>query len=152
LSELYSFFQPSTAPGREGQAPAPAAPPATTQAAEGAPPARAPSGGFGDWLMPMAMVVPMIVFMLWMQRSNSKKQQQLESSLKVGDKVILRDGIIGKIIDLGARAKVEIAPGVNITILRAGIDRVDSGDAKPAADKKVDDKKGESTSSEEKKA
>lgn len=154
MSELYSFFQPSNAPGREGQAPAPATPPPATQGAEGAPPPRQEQpGGLSTWL-PMLVVLPMILIMWWAQRSNSKKQQQLESSLKVGDKVILRDGIIGKIVDLGTRAKVEIAPGVNITILRAGIDRVDTGDAKPAADKAADDKKGGAVaaSTEEKKA
>ena len=154
MSELYSFFQPSNAPGREGPASPPAAPPSTSQGAEGTAPQRPaePAGGLSQ-MLPFILLPVMLVVMFWVQRSSSKKQQQLESSLKVGDKVILRDGIVGKIIDLGARAKVEIAPGVNITILRAGIDRVDTGDAKPAADK-ADDKKGgaSSASAEEKKA
>jgi preprotein translocase subunit YajC len=82
-----------------------------------------------------------ILLIFFMTRSQNKKQKDLESSLKVGDKVITRSGLVGRIVDLGDRAKVEIAPGVNVTMLRSAIEGVDGGDKKADESKKADEKK-----------
>ena len=150
MSEL--FFQPTTAPGREGPAPAPA--PAQPQ--QGAPPSgggESAPGGFSGMTMLLFLLPILLIF--FMTRNQNKKQKDLESSLKVGDRVITRSGLIGRIVELDGRAKVEIAPGVNVMMVRSAIEGVDTGDAKPAADKgkaddKKDDKKKEASASKDK--
>jgi preprotein translocase subunit YajC len=137
LTELFKF-QPSTAPGREAPSPAPAQP------AQGPPP---PSGdaappGFSPTTLLFLALPILIIFM--MTRSQSKKQKDLEASLKVGDRVVTRGGMLGRVVELNGRAKLEIAPGVNVMVLRSAIEGVDSADAKPASatDKaKADEKK-----------
>jgi preprotein translocase subunit YajC len=121
-------FQPSQIPGREG---APAAP----QPAQGTPPppagadggAAGPPGGLSQMLF---LALPLVFFfLLW---SQSRKQKQVEKTLKAGDRVILQSGFVGKIVDLGAtRAKIELAPGVNVQVLKSAIQGLDGGEPKP---------------------
>jgi preprotein translocase subunit YajC len=133
------FMQPTTAPGRDTSNPAPAQPasPGAPPADGGGPPPAGGGGPFGGMTM-LLFPLLLVVMMLMMNRSQSKKQKQLESSLKVGDRIVTRSGIIGKIIDMGERtAKVEIAPGVNIQMLKTSIEGVDTPpDAKDAKDAK----------------
>ena len=133
LASSYSF-QPSAAPGREGAAPAqpvegqPSAPPA--QGPEGP-----PGGGMGSMGILLMFALPLLLIFM-MTRSQNKKQRQLESALKTGDRVITQSGLIGKIVDINAsstRVKLEIAPGVNIQILKSAIQGVDGGEAVAAA-------------------
>jgi preprotein translocase subunit YajC len=131
------LFQPSTAPGREGPS---SPPPQQTQPAQGPPtegaPPRQPGGSGDGYMMIMLLVVPLMLF-FFMSRSQQKKQKQLESSLKVGDRVVTRSGIIGKIIESGERKmKLEIAPGVNVMVLKTMIDGLDVDEAKLAEAKK----------------
>jgi preprotein translocase subunit YajC len=80
-----------------------------------------------------------------MSRSQSKKQKQLESNLKVGERVITQSGLIGKIVDISersTRAKLEIAPGVTVQVLKSSIQGVDGGDT-PADAKPGDAKAGD---------
>ena len=135
------MFQPTTPPGREGSGPAPAQPAQGPPPPNEAPPAGGGSGGLFGGTSILFLVLPLLLI-FFMTRSQSKKQKDLESNLKVGDRVITRSGLIGRIVDLGDRAKVEIAPGVNVMMLRSAIEGVDGGDAK-AADKKADDKKAD---------
>ena len=144
MTDLSLFFQPTPAPGREAPAPQPAQP----APAQGAPP---PAGGEGGAAPPGFSPTTLLLFLLpillifFMTRSQSKKQKELESSLKVGDRVVTRSGMVGRIIELNGRAKVEIAPGVNVVMLRSAIEAVDPGETKPGADKArpgaADDKK-----------
>ena len=70
------------------------------------------------------MLLPLLLvfFMLWTSRSQSKKQKELEASLKPGDVVVTQSGLIGKIIDLGeVNTKLEIAPGVNVKVRKSSI-------------------------------
>lgn len=137
----FLFLQQSTAPGREGQqAPAQPAQPAPGQPSQGAPtePAAKPPGGF-DPTMILLFLAPLLLF-FFMSRSQSKKQKQLESSLKTGDRVVTRGGMIGKIISMDERtAKIEIAPGVNVQVVKTSIDGLDGGDK--AAEAKAKDEK-----------
>lgn len=126
---MYAFAQPSPAPGREsGNA-------ATTQPSTPAPgdagaPQQGPFGGMG---MILVMALPLLL-LVFMTRSQSKKQKELEASLKVGDRVVTQAGLIGKIIDMNERtAKIEIAPGVSVQMLKSAIQGPDAvPDAKPA--------------------
>ena len=95
--------------------------------------------------MLLVMALPLLL-LVFMTRNQSKKQKELEASLKVGDRVVTQSGLIGKIIDMGERtAKIEIAPGVNVQMLKTAIQGPDAvPDAKGAskdADKKDADKK-----------
>jgi preprotein translocase subunit YajC len=129
-------FQPADAPGRSGAAPAEAqgstAQPAQPGGAgEGAPPASAWSG-MGSMLfllLPLALI-------FFMTRNQNKKQKELESSLKVGDRVITRAGAIGKIVDISERTmRLELAPGVNVTFLKTAVEGLDTTEPKPGAQK-----------------
>jgi preprotein translocase subunit YajC len=77
------------------------------------------------------MLLPILLIFMTM-RGQTKKQKQVESSLKTGDTVISSSGLIGKILELNERkVKLEIAPGVNVWMLKSAIQGVDAGDPKP---------------------
>jgi preprotein translocase subunit YajC len=108
-------------------------PPGAGQAVTGqaAPPASAPSpapGGSGSMLIMMLAFLPVIFFMFFSNRSSQKKQKEMESKLKKGDRVVTQAGLIGKLVDPieGRHAKIEIAPGVKVTILRTSIVGLDA--------------------------
>jgi preprotein translocase subunit YajC len=82
-------------------------------------------------LLPFVLLFGLI---WWMQRGEKKKRSELEGKLKKGDRIITRAGFIGKLTELGERtARVELAPGVNITMLRSHIEGLDGGDTTPAS-------------------
>ena len=59
----------------------------------------------------------------WLARRRRQKQIQ---SLQVGDQVMTVSGIIGKLTYYDAeenRARVQVAPGVEITMVTAGVSR-----------------------------
>ncbi len=84
--------------------------------------------------------------MLWTGRSQQRKQKDLESKLKKGDRVQTQSGIIGRLVEFGdaRHVKIEIAPGVKVQMLKSAITGVEadpdvSGKAKEesaAGDKK----------------
>ena len=125
-------FQPNAIPGREGA-------PAATQPVQGQPSpgpdspgtSSAPGGGLSQMLF---LLLPLFFFfLLW---SQSRKQKQVEKTLKAGDRVILQSGFVGKLIELGTtRAKIELAPGVNVQVLKSAIQGLDAGEPKPEAAK-----------------
>jgi preprotein translocase subunit YajC len=95
-------------------------------------------------LMLMAFL-PVILFMFFSSRSQQKKQKELESKLKKGDRVLTQSGLVGKLVEIGdaRHVKLEIAPGVKVTMLKSavtGLDAEESSSAKaeaaPASDKK----------------
>ena len=129
----YSSQPSNVAPG-QGAAPAP------TQPSQGAPPAPGADGGGGG--SPFGSLPTMLMFLLplllvfFMTRNQSKKQREIEASLKPGDKVVTQAGLVGKIIDMGERnVKLEIAPGVYVEMRRSAIQGPDA-DPKAAADAK----------------
>ena len=81
----------------------------------------------------LIMVLPILLIFMTM-RGQTKKQKQIESSVKTGDTVITQSGIIGKITEMvgETRVKVEIAPGVSIKMLKSAISGVDAGEVKTA--------------------
>ena len=134
-----SFFQPATAPGRDSPSTAPVqGAPATPPAGDAAP---SPGGLFGGASTILLFLLPLLLIFM-MTRNQNKKQKQLESSLKAGDRVITQAGLIGRLVDLGERtAKLEIAPGVNVQILKSSIQGLDAADAAKAAEAAKQDPK-----------
>lgn len=85
----------------------------------------------------LLMFVPLIVMMLWSSRSQQKRQQKVLAELKKGDTVLTQSGIRGKLIELGDRfAKVEIAPGTKVEILKTSLLGKDGAEAAALIEKK----------------
>jgi len=70
------------------------------------------------------VVLSVLMFLpQWQARRRQKKQVQ---AMQVGDQVMTVSGIIGKLTHYDVeenRARVEIAPGVEITMVTAGVSR-----------------------------
>jgi preprotein translocase subunit YajC len=137
----FSFQAPPPAPGRDSPSgPVGAAPtsPGTTAPAEGSPGAGGLGGAFGG-IMPMLLVILPVMLLFMSMRGQTKKQKQIESSMKTGDTVITNSGMIGKVTDMTeTRVKIEIAPGVSVRMLKSAISGIDAGEAKPDASKSGD--------------
>lgn len=145
---LQLMLQPGRAPGRAtpGEQPAAPAPKSeTTQSADG-PPASPPGGGGLFNGMGMMLLLPLLLFglILLMNRSDKKRRKDIEAKLKKGDRVVTRAGFIGKIVEVGeANARVEIAPGVVVKMVKTAIEGLaeeDSAKKEPAATKDTDAK------------
>jgi len=89
-------------------------------------------------MLPMLiMVVPLVLLMVFTSRSQAKKQTKLLSSLQKGDRVVTSGGVVGKLIELGDRyAKVEIAPGVKVDVLKSGLLGKDDAETAASLEKK----------------
>jgi len=153
-------LQSSPAPGRDatGAPPAPDAPaqPDPGQASEGAPQAPAqgpPEGPFGGMGMMIAMIGIVFVMFWFMNRSEKKRRTELEGKLKKGDKVLTRSGFIGKLVEIGeTRARVELAPGVVVPIVKTAIEGLADADAdKSDKSDKDNDKASDSDKKKKKK-
>ncbi len=94
----------------------------------------------------MTMFLPLLLlvgYMLWSSRNQQKKQKDLESGLKVGERVLTTSGIVGKITEVGERTiRLEVAPGVHVTFIKTAIQGTDPTSVKKddAKDPKKDDK------------
>src|SRR5271166_3432057 len=66
-------------------------------------------------------------FLIRPQRQRKQRQMQVGKQISVGDKVMLSSGIIGKVEGfVGDRARIEIAPGMVIEVMRQAVSqRVD---------------------------
>lgn len=94
----------------------------------------------GSLLFPMLLLVPLLLLMFFSSRSQQKKQEKALAGLKRGDRVLTQAGLVGKLVELGDRyAKVEIAPGVKVEVLKTGLVGRENDDAK--AGKKDDTSK-----------
>ncbi len=89
-------------------------------------------------MLPMLiMVVPLVLLMVFTSRSQAKKQTKLLSTLQKGDRVVTSGGVVGKLIELGDRyAKVEIAPGVKVDVLKSGLLGKDDAETAASLEKK----------------
>jgi preprotein translocase subunit YajC len=85
----------------------------------------------------MMLVLPFLLLfglLFLMNRGEKKKRVALESKLKRGDRVLTRSGIKGKLIELSdSTCKVEIAPGVNVVMLKVAIEGLDPGETPASA-------------------
>jgi preprotein translocase subunit YajC len=138
------MLQPGPTPGRDATG---ATPPAQPPSATGAPdrpgtPAPAPSSGLLGNLVVMAPILLMVVVLFFISRADRKKRQQLESQLKKGDRVVTRSGLIGKLTEVNdSRVRLEIAPGVHVTMLKNALEGLDTGDAASTTSGSKSDKK-----------
>jgi preprotein translocase subunit YajC len=99
-------------------------------------------GGGMNITMMLIMFLPMLLVIFLLNRSQGKKQKELESKLKKGDRVVTSSGLIGKIVEMGTRyAKLELAPGVKVTVLKSSIQGLDSGEEPAAGAKDSKDSK-----------
>jgi preprotein translocase subunit YajC len=83
--------------------------------------------------------LPVILFMFFTSKSQQKKQKELESKLKRGDRVVTNSGLVGKLVEMdqSRHVRLEIAPGVKVQMLKsaiAGLDVEDTGSAKTKDD------------------
>ncbi len=125
-----SFAQDIPAPGG---APAPQTGHPGTAAPQGG---GAPPGGALGAMFPLLIVIPMVLLMVFMNRSQQKKQKEFESKLKVGDRVVTQAGLVGKLVTFEREsrlAKLEVAPGVKIDILRTSVVSLDGDGVTSAA-------------------
>jgi preprotein translocase subunit YajC len=74
------------------------------------------------------------MFLIRPQRQRRQRQLQLGREIAVGDRVVLSSGIFGRVEGfVGDNARIEIAPGIVIEVVRAAVSRrvdqgVDGGD------------------------
>lgn len=124
-----------------------------SQPAQSGPPTGGPAGGaggFGGMGMMLIMFVPMLLVIFLLNRSQGKKQKELESKLKKGDRVLVAGGLVGKIAELGSKyAKIEIAPGVKVQMLKTAIQGLDTGDESSTSASAKDGGKDKSESSKD---
>lgn len=75
-------------------------------------------------LLPVAMIVGLYFIMIRPQRSRQRQQQAMQSSLQVGDEVMIGGGIFGILTDIDDETgivRVEISPGTQVRLLRQGV-------------------------------
>ena len=107
-------------------------------------PGAAPAAGGGPDLISVLglplVLVALFYFMIIRPQSRRQKQQaETLSKIKRGDTVVMTSGIIGKVVRVeDAELQVEIAPTVNVKVVRAMISEVRAkGEPAPANDAKV---------------
>lgn len=82
------------------------------------------------------LLVGMLIFIFWTNRSQQKKQTEAIAGLKKGDRVVTQSGLVGRLIELESRyAKLEIAPGVKVQVLRTALSGRDAEDTSQAKEK-----------------
>lgn len=79
-----------------------------------------------DSLLPFLLIAVLIIPMVLMSRKQKKamqQQQELQSSLSVGDRVMTTSGLYATVTDVSdsATIELEIAPGVETSWLRAAV-------------------------------
>lgn len=88
--------------------------------------------GLGPLLPMLLMIAPLILLMWWMSRSQQKRQEKALAELKKGDRVLTQSGLVGKLLEVGDRyAKVEVAAGVKVEVLRTSLLGRDTGENQP---------------------
>ena len=73
------------------------------------------------------MFIVLYIFMIRPQVKQTKLHNELISTLKKGDKIIMRDGLCGKIIDFIGENKIliETSNETKITMLKSYVARID---------------------------
>lgn len=124
---MFSLQNIPPAPGQQG-----------SQAVQSAPaPAAAPPQDPGILAYLPFLVIALMIPLLLSQRSQSKKQAAAVAALTKGDRVLMQGGLIGKLIEVGDRyAKVELAPGVKVDVLKSSLLGKDSPETAAQAEKR----------------
>jgi preprotein translocase subunit YajC len=100
------------------------------------------SSGGGITLI-LFLALPVVLFlMMRSQRRKAAQQQERQRAAEIGDEIMTTSGIFGTIVDEDedqGTVVVQIAPGTNITMIRAGIARVVTEDEDDVSDEDDDD-------------
>lgn len=107
----------------------------------------------GSSLFMFLMFVPLILLLFWQTRSQQKKQEQAVAALKKGDRVVTQSGLVGRLLEIDTRyARLELAPGVKVQVLRSSLSGRDSEDSAKSTDAKSTDAKSDAKGSDDKSA
>lgn len=80
-------------------------------------------------LMMIALFAVMYFLMIRPQQKRMKQHQEMQSSLAPGARVLLTSGLFGTITNVGERQIiVELAPGVEVTVLKGNVARAITAD------------------------
>jgi preprotein translocase subunit YajC len=83
------------------------------------------------FLLPLALVALCWVALIRPQQQRVRRQQTMLRAVVPGDEVVLAGGLVGTVREVGeVRARVEVAPGVVVTVLVPAIQSL-AGDAVP---------------------
>ena len=75
-------------------------------------------------LVPLLFVGGMWLLLVRPQQQRVRRQRELVASLQVGDRIVTIGGIVGTVVSLtDDEARVEVAPGTVLTLLRAAVSR-----------------------------
>ena len=115
----------------------------TTQ--DSSPQSQQPGAGAGSGSSSLVMLAPiavMMVVMLLMSRNQKKKDADIRSKLKKGEKVLSQSGLVGELVDMDDRiAKVKIAPGTNVQMLVSSLQPFEAVVGAKTDDKQLKDLK-----------
>ncbi len=107
--------------------------PAFAQTATGAATGGGPQDMLIQFLPLIALVVLFYFLMIRPQQRRMKQHQEMLSSLKRGDNVVLSSGVLGKVVRVEEKeVGVEIATGVTVKVRKSMISEVSSR-GEPAA-------------------
>jgi preprotein translocase subunit YajC len=130
---VFAFQAVPPAPGRAN----PSAPAAqeTEAPRHGTSDSPASGGGLLGGVFPL-LLIGMLVFFFFSTRSQQKKQEQAITGLKKGDRVVTQSGLVGRLVEIEPRyAKLEIAPGVKVQVLRTSLSGRDADETATTKDK-----------------
>lgn len=86
--------------------------------------AQGADSGLSGLLLPAALIVGMYFLLIRPQRNRQRTQERMLSELAVGDEVMTAGGLFGRVSridDETGRILLEIAPGVQVQILRVAV-------------------------------
>jgi preprotein translocase subunit YajC len=116
--------------------------PGTTQDSTPSQPQQSAPGGGSSSLVMLAPIAVMMVVMLLMSRNQKKKDADIRSKLKKGEKVLSQSGLVGELVEMDDRiAKVKIAPGTNVQMLVSTLQPFDATPVTKGDDKQLKDLK-----------
>jgi preprotein translocase subunit YajC len=99
-------------------------------------------------MLPVFFILVLFVVFFWQSRSTQKKQEAAISGLKKGDKVVTQGGIVGRLSEIDSRyARLEIAPGVKLQVLRSSLAGRDTEVSATTTSKESKEKDAESGNS-----
>jgi preprotein translocase subunit YajC len=88
--------------------------------------------GLGNLLV-LALPLLLLAFLMFTQRKRGREVQAFQSSLAVGDAIVMTSGLYGTIVTLDDTvATLEIAPGVQVRVDRRAIGMSQPGAERPA--------------------
>ena len=100
--------------------------------------AQSPFGDSTSFMVMMALMIALFYFMMIRpQRRKEKERVKMISELRAGERVIFSGGLLGTVTEVREHTfVVEIAPKVNIEIVRAAVGRVLAKDEAPVLDER----------------